>query len=149
MRDLYGEEFLDAHIYKTFVRETPSYVRDTKHFLQMLRYLGRLPEGTILVTADVVGLYSHIPHEEGLQALREALTNSPDDLARLALTNNNLSLVENITYNSGEMLSVLKRLLRMQTFSWGRWNRDYWNNPLATKPLFWRRFKGLGSLWNV
>ena len=63
------------------------------------------------------GLYPHIPHEEGLQALREALTNSPDDLARLALSNNNLSLVENITYNSGEMLSVLKRLLRMQTFS--------------------------------
>ena len=83
----------------------------------MLRCLGRLPEGTILVTTDVVGLYPHIPHEEGLQALREALTNSPDDLARLALSNNNLSLVENITYNSGEMLSVLKRLLRMQTFS--------------------------------
>ena len=83
----------------------------------MLRCLGRLPEGTILVTADAVGLYPHIPHEEGLQALREALTNSPDDLARLALSNNNLSLVENITYNSGEMLSVLKRLLRMQTFS--------------------------------
>ena len=83
----------------------------------MLRCLGRLPEGTILVTADVVGRYPHIPHEEGLQALTEALTNSPDDLARLALSNNNLSLVENITYNSGEMLSVLKRLLRMQTFS--------------------------------
>ena len=85
---------------------------------------------------DVVGLYPHIPHEEGLQALREALTNSPDDLARLALSNNNLSLVENITYNSGEMLSLIKRLLRMQTFSRGRWNRDCWNNPLATKPLF-------------
>lgn len=85
---------------------------------------------------DVVGLYPHIPHEEGLQALREALTNSPNDLARLALTNNNLSSVENITYNSGEMLSLIKRLLRMQTFSWGRWNRDCWNNPLATKPLF-------------
>lgn len=98
---------------------------------------------------DVVGLYPHIPHEEGLQALREALTNCLDDLARLALTNNNLSLVENITYNSGEMLSLIKRLLRMQTFSWERWNRDCWNNPLATKPLFWRRFKGLGSLWNV
>ena len=67
---------------KRLVPEIPSYIRDTKHFLQMLRYLGRLPEGTTLVTADVVGLYPHIPHEEGLQALREALTNSPDDLAR-------------------------------------------------------------------
>lgn len=76
---------------KRSVPEIAPYVRDTKHFLQMLRYLRRLPEGTILVTADAVGLYPHIPHEEGLQALREALTNSPDDLGRLALTNNNLS----------------------------------------------------------
>lgn len=89
---------------KRLVPEISSYIRDTKHFLQTLRYLGRLPEGTI---SGCSGLYPHIPREEGLQALREALTNSPDDLARLALTNNNLSLVENITYNSGEMLSVL------------------------------------------
>ena len=65
-------EFVDFHI-KPLVPEITSYIKDTKHFLQALQDLGRLPEGAILVTADVVGLYPHIPHEEGLSAMREAL----------------------------------------------------------------------------
>ena len=32
-----------------------------------------LPEGAILVSLDVVGLYPHIPHAEGLEAIRHAL----------------------------------------------------------------------------
>ena len=63
---------VDFHI-KPLVPEITSYIKDTKHFLQALQDLGRLPEGAILVTADVVGLYPHIPHEEGLSAMREAL----------------------------------------------------------------------------
>ena len=60
--------------------------------------IGRLPDGAILVTIDVVGLYPHIPHEEGLLAIREALNKkiSPDipterivELAELVLKNNN------------------------------------------------------------
>ena len=35
--------------------------------------LGSIPENAVLVTADVVGLYPSIPHEEGLKALREVL----------------------------------------------------------------------------
>ena len=31
-------------------------------------------EGAILCTIDVVGLYPHIPHNEGLEALKEALS---------------------------------------------------------------------------
>ena len=48
-------EFVDFHI-KPLVPEIPSYIKDIKHFLQVLRDLGRLPKGAILVTADVVGL---------------------------------------------------------------------------------------------
>ena len=33
------------------------------------------PENAILVTADVVGLYPSIPHQAGLNALKEALEN--------------------------------------------------------------------------
>ena len=61
---------------KPLVSEIPSYIKDTKHFLQVLRDLERLPTGAILVTADVVGLYPHIPHEEGLSAMRGALEKS-------------------------------------------------------------------------
>ena len=32
-----------------------------------------LPDRAILCTVDVVGLYPHIPHDEGLQAVKEAL----------------------------------------------------------------------------
>ena len=34
-----------------------------------------IPEGSLLVTADVVGLYPSIPHELGLEALKKALDN--------------------------------------------------------------------------
>ena len=93
-------EFVDSNI-KHLVPEIPSYLRDTKHFLQVLGEVGTLLEGAILVTADVVGLYLHIPHEEGLSTFREALMKSTVnssvpaddlvDLARLVLTSNNLS----------------------------------------------------------
>jgi len=36
--------------------------------------IGELPEGAILCTIDVIGLYPHIPHNEGLEALKEALS---------------------------------------------------------------------------
>ena len=49
-------------------------------FTRMLSLMKRIcrpviPEGAILVTADIVGLYHSIPHEAGLKALREALHN--------------------------------------------------------------------------
>ena len=32
--------------------------------------LGKIPEGALLCTVDVVGLYPSIPHREGLEAIR-------------------------------------------------------------------------------
>lgn len=32
----------------------------------------KLLAGTIMVTTDVVGLYPHIPHDAGLEAIKEA-----------------------------------------------------------------------------
>ena len=60
--------------------------------------MDRFPEGPILVTIDVVGLYPHIPHNKGLEAIHKFLntrTNQaiPTDdivnLAELVLRNNN------------------------------------------------------------
>lgn len=76
----------------------------------MLHELGKLLEGAILVTADVVGLYPHIPHEEGLSALREALTRPPNvsvpvadlvDLAEQVLT-------YNLSFNGKHYVQVLR-----------------------------------------
>ena len=59
--------------------------------------LDGLPDGAILCTVDVVGLYPSIPHEEGLEALKEVLERRGDktistdtllELAHVVLKNN-------------------------------------------------------------
>ena len=67
-----------------------SYIRHSGNFLRKIKQIGNLPENSILVTTDVVGLYPSIPHELGLKALEEALEKreskqiSTDDLIKLA-----------------------------------------------------------------
>ena len=60
--------------------------------------MDRLPEGGILVTIGVVGLYPHIPHNEGLESIRKILnmrnnqaipTDDIVNLAEFVLRNNN------------------------------------------------------------
>ena len=48
-----------------------SYIKDTNHFLNKIKKIGKLPEGAILCTMDVVGLYPNIPHREGLASSLE------------------------------------------------------------------------------
>ena len=66
-------------------------------FLKKIANLAPLPDGLILCTVDVVGLYPNIPHEEGLIAIRKALdarkdktisTDSLIELAEYVLKNN-------------------------------------------------------------
>ena len=61
--------FLDYHL-QPLAQKVKSYIQDTNHFLNRLRSLGKLPQGAILCTVDVVGLYPNIPHSEGLTSLR-------------------------------------------------------------------------------
>ena len=51
------------------------YVRDSRRFLEKIKNISTLPENSILVTADVVGLCPSIPHQAALSALKEALEN--------------------------------------------------------------------------
>lgn len=69
-------QFVDSHL-KPLVPSVKSYVKDPNDLLRKLMQIGRLPDGAILFTIDVVALYPHIhvPHEEGLQAIRESLNN--------------------------------------------------------------------------
>ena len=55
-----------THFIQPLVEILPSYIWDSKHFLQLLESLTSLPENAILVTADVKSLYTNIPHEEGI-----------------------------------------------------------------------------------
>ena len=65
-------EFLDHHL-KPIMQKELSYIRDSQHFLEKIKTIGSVPENSILVTADVVGLYPNILHQAGLKALKEAL----------------------------------------------------------------------------
>ena len=54
------------------VKKIPSYVKDTNDFLSKLHDI-RVTSESLLVTLDVTSLSTNIPHEEGLDACREAL----------------------------------------------------------------------------
>ena len=54
--DYYAENissFLDYHL-QSLAQKVKSYIKDTNHFLSKLKRLGKLPQGAILCTTDVV-----------------------------------------------------------------------------------------------
>ena len=93
-------ECLDK-IFKPILRYIPSYVRDTKHFINLLTDRQNLHEDEFLVTIDVSSLYTSIPHDEGIEAIRLALRDHPSPfidpdtattLTELVLKNNTFKL---------------------------------------------------------
>ena len=69
--------FLDHHL-QPLAKKVRSYIKETSHFLKNIMDLDGLPEGAMLCTVDVVGLYPSIPHEEGLEALKGVLERRED-----------------------------------------------------------------------
>ena len=89
-------EYLD-YILKPMMQDSWLHVKDSGDFLKKIKNIGKIPEGAILVKADVIGLYLSISHEAGLEALwkrlieREspkALTEDIVQVAEFALKNN-------------------------------------------------------------
>ena len=93
-------KYVDHHIkhiqekYETFIQDTPDWLRE----VEKINSGPELPLNSILVTWDVVGLFTNIPTEEGLRCLKIALesrknqNNSTDFLVRLmeVILKNNL-----------------------------------------------------------
>ena len=63
-----ASEFLDFYL-KPLMQNGWSYIRDSGDFIDKMKRIGKIPEGSFLVTADVVGLYPSIPHSEGISVL--------------------------------------------------------------------------------
>ena len=89
-------EFLDHHL-QPVMKGGNYYVKDTNNFLRKFKELGKVPPNAILVTADIVALYSCIPHDTGLKVLHEKLEERNDksvptadlvDMAEFVLNNN-------------------------------------------------------------
>ena len=84
-----ASEFHDFHL-KPLMHNGWSYIRGSGDFIEKMKRIGKIPEGSLLVTADVVGLYSSIPQNEGISALQQKLEEQPsiknptNDLVKLA-----------------------------------------------------------------
>ena len=62
---------------KGLANKHSSYLQDTPDFLRIIEDINEktnLPEGSILVSIDVSALYTNIPQDEGIEAVREVLT---------------------------------------------------------------------------
>ena len=70
-------KFVDEHI-KEYVPKTASYVRDTQHFISKLKKMGKIPQGSLIVTLDVSSLYTNIPNHEGLLAVADHIRKNPE-----------------------------------------------------------------------
>ena len=74
-------KYVDYHL-QPLNQALPSYIKDTTDFLNKLDTLpDQLPEESILVTMDVRALYTNVPNEEGIDAVKQFLRarNKPGD----------------------------------------------------------------------
>ena len=61
--------FPDFHP-KNIVLTMPDILEDTRDFLQGLNQIGDIHKNVLLVSFDVMGLYPHIPHDQGIKIMR-------------------------------------------------------------------------------
>ena len=67
-------KFVDYHL-QDLVKKLPSYIKDTTDFINKTKDLD-LPDDSILVTMDVSALYTNIPNDEGIEAVKNSLKES-------------------------------------------------------------------------
>ena len=76
--------FVDFHI-KPFAQSLPSYIKDSTDFINKISDIQNIPDDSLIVTLDVTSLYTNIPHDGGLEALkffllhRDDSSNPPND----------------------------------------------------------------------
>ena len=90
----------DYHL-KSLIPNVPHILEDRRDFANRIQDLSDLPQSSILVSSDVVGLYPHIPHEEGVETMtgysetrddKTASAKSLCDLASIVLKENYFEL---------------------------------------------------------
>ena len=57
------------------MQSSRSYIKDSGDFIKKIKNISTIPKDSILVVADVLGLYPSIPPEARLKALEKALNN--------------------------------------------------------------------------
>ena len=72
--------FID-YLSQPVMKALPSYIKDTKDFITHVLNVPTLPGNSFLVTADVVSLYTNIPHEEGTDTFINTLSENKNLLS--------------------------------------------------------------------
>ena len=126
-------EFLDFHL-KSVMQSGASYVRDSNDFKNKIKNI-KIPNNALLVTADVVGLYPSIPHESGLNALREALeqrsrkeipTESLIKMAEFVLKNNFFEFDSKVFQQIAGTAIGIKFAPPYACILWTNWKPNFW-----------------------
>ena len=127
-----------------------------------MREIGELPEGAILCTIDVVGLYPHIPHKEGLEALKEALdisdgqSGSEQDgslnedvlsFAELVLNSNNFEFNGRHYLQKRGTVIGTRMAPFVQTFFMDRLERRLIRNAKVKPRIRWRYIDDIFIVW--
>ena len=73
-----------------YVPKLPSYIKDTTHFVSVIKEFPPIDDNTLLVTLDVTSLYTNIPNEEALTVAYQTLRDNRND-ALEALSNKDLT----------------------------------------------------------
>jgi hypothetical protein len=87
-------QFVDYHS-KHLVPLMPAYLQDTPDLLRHIEILNNtpMPPDSFPVSIDMVGLYSNIPTEEGIAAMRRALDTRKD---KIVTTNTIIEMVSHV-----------------------------------------------------
>ena len=97
--------YLDK-IMAPIVKTLPSYIKDSQHALEIFRDFSFLDQNKLIFTMDITSLYTVIPNDEGLRALKhffdqriikEPCSETLLRLAELALTLNRFSFIVTTT----------------------------------------------------
>ena len=103
--------FLDFHL-KNIIPTIPHVLEDTQDFLYRIEQLQNISEGTLLVSFDVVGLYPHKLHDEGLKIMKKYLDKCEDQ-----------------SVTSGNLYTLVEVVLKHNYFEFGQ---DVYQQILST-----------------
>ena len=137
------------------VKRVDSYIQDSTSMLNIIEEWnhthGPFPENTRLVTIDVVGLYTNIPHDDMMAALQERLDSTPAlsrpstgavmEVAGHVLTNNVFSF-ENQVYRQvhGTAMGTPMAPSVANLFMACLEENMLGNSPVPVERRFWKRF---------
>ena len=102
-------KYVDFHL-QPVVKNIPSYVRNATDFLQKLDKVKNIPNDCLLVTLDVKSVYTNIPNNEAIKAVREAYDNHPNNTVATKVITTFLSLIltlNKFVFNSINYLQIM------------------------------------------